>query len=187
MKIVCLGDSLTFGYGVPRKSCWTSLLENKENITVINKGINGDTSSGMLARFAADVLIHHPDMVCIMGGSNDIFTSGDCNQVKSNLAALTQEAMAASIRPILITGVPYVVEDVPNNWKRLVDFSNAVEQANQLNEWTKLYADIFSIQVIPLYDAFQEQCMHKYYLDGLHMNLEGHIFFAEYISKHLNF
>ena len=25
MKLVCLGDSLTYGYGVPRKDCWVSL------------------------------------------------------------------------------------------------------------------------------------------------------------------
>ena len=25
MKIVCLGDSLTYGYGVSRKDCWVSL------------------------------------------------------------------------------------------------------------------------------------------------------------------
>lgn len=46
MKIVCLGDSTTYGYMVNRNQVWTSILNtkfNNSNIQFINKGINGDT------------------------------------------------------------------------------------------------------------------------------------------------
>lgn len=38
MKLVCIGDSLTYGYGVSSKSCWTELLKKHLNMEVINKG-----------------------------------------------------------------------------------------------------------------------------------------------------
>ena len=43
-KIVCLGDSLTYGYGVSRSKVWTKLAEDKLHIEIINEGICGDTS-----------------------------------------------------------------------------------------------------------------------------------------------
>lgn len=54
MKIVCLGDSLTYGYGVPRKDGWVSLAAQATGHTLVNKGVSGDTTGGMLARFARD-------------------------------------------------------------------------------------------------------------------------------------
>ena len=43
MKIVCLGDSLTYGYGVPRKDGWVSLAAQATGHTLVNKGVSGDT------------------------------------------------------------------------------------------------------------------------------------------------
>ena len=43
MKIVCLGDSLTYGYGVPRKDGWVSLAARATGHTLVNRGVSGDT------------------------------------------------------------------------------------------------------------------------------------------------
>lgn len=52
----CLGDSLTFGLGVRRQDWWTSLAAQKLGVRVVNLGINGDTTAGMLVRLRLDVL-----------------------------------------------------------------------------------------------------------------------------------
>ena len=44
-KLICLGDSLTFGAGVTRRDCWTSLVQRECGWTVVNRGISGDTVS----------------------------------------------------------------------------------------------------------------------------------------------
>lgn len=64
-KIVCIGDSLTEGYGLDKNMAWPALLQNRLNITVVNSGISGDTTSGMLARFYPDVIQHRPTHVII--------------------------------------------------------------------------------------------------------------------------
>ena len=56
MKILCLGDSLTYGMGVLHKERWSSLVAEQTGYTVVNRGISGDTTGGMLARFERDVL-----------------------------------------------------------------------------------------------------------------------------------
>ena len=55
MKIICIGDSLTEGYGVGRPENWVTLLNERSENDIINKGISGDTTGGMLARFQKDV------------------------------------------------------------------------------------------------------------------------------------
>ena len=92
MKIVCLGDSLTYGYGVPRKDTWISLLNKRGTDNYINKGINGDTSGGMLARFNSDVVEEKPKMVFIMGGINDFILGSGLESVKTNIMAIVHQA-----------------------------------------------------------------------------------------------
>ena len=55
-KLICLGDSLTFGAGVTRRDCGTSLVQRACGWTVVNRGIRGDTTGGMLVRLQRDVL-----------------------------------------------------------------------------------------------------------------------------------
>ena len=56
LEIVCIGDSLTYGYKLKKSEVWTKLIENKYGIKVLNKGINGDSTGGMLSRFYRDVV-----------------------------------------------------------------------------------------------------------------------------------
>jgi lysophospholipase L1-like esterase len=72
--IVTLGDSTTFGYSVrdpyPRILART-LFDRGLSATVINSGVNGETTAGARDRFERDVLDHAPDVVVIQFGLND--------------------------------------------------------------------------------------------------------------------
>ena len=74
MNILCIGDSLTAGYGVPREQCWVSLLDRQTQHHWQNAGISGDTTPGMLARLQQ--LPSKPDLIIWMGGINDILLTG---------------------------------------------------------------------------------------------------------------
>ena len=50
MDMICIGDSLTYGYGVRRAQCWTELASEMSGWTLVNHGICGDTTGGMLVR-----------------------------------------------------------------------------------------------------------------------------------------
>ena len=51
MSIICIGDSLTFGYGVNESENWVSVVSKRIKERIINKGIPGDTTCQMKERF----------------------------------------------------------------------------------------------------------------------------------------
>ncbi len=69
MKIVCFGDSLTWGkYGGSYVDALASLMPEH---TFINEGIGGNTVVNLLRRVETDVIAHNPNAVLIMVGGND--------------------------------------------------------------------------------------------------------------------
>ena len=77
-RIVCLGDSITYGFGVQAEEAYPYLLSNllsreypEHRPVVINAGINGQTAVQGLERLEEDVLRHRPDWVIIGFGLND--------------------------------------------------------------------------------------------------------------------
>lgn len=76
--IVAFGDSLTYGYGVLEHIAYPARLarelpQKRPEILwhIHNSGINGETSRDALQRLEQSVLRHHPQIVCILFGSND--------------------------------------------------------------------------------------------------------------------
>ena len=71
--LICIGDSLTAGTDIPVGHTWPELVSHTLNMDVINCGIGGDTTTGMLARFHQEVAVRRPAFVFIMGGTNDLW------------------------------------------------------------------------------------------------------------------
>ena len=61
MELICLGDSLTFGYGVPKGSRWTTRLAQKTGWRIYNFGVCGDTTGGMLTRLVGQISPQLPE------------------------------------------------------------------------------------------------------------------------------
>jgi acyl-CoA thioesterase-1 len=189
MKIVCLGDSLTYGYGVKRSESWCRKLEEKLNATILNKGINGDTTSGMLARFERDVLAEKPDVLLFIGGTNDIFLSENTDIAKNNIAAIVQQSLSVGILPIIGCPTPIHEELVEGKWKLYMENTNIVETLKQYHEWSNLYSNTYDVKLIDFYTEFCSdniiQDKLKYYLDGIHLTGEGNRLVAGIIYKKL--
>ena len=83
LVIVALGSSSTVGVGAsdPAHTYPALLGEELQHrwpqiaVNVINKGIGGQLSSQMLARFERDVLPYHPQLVIWQTGSNQVLKS----------------------------------------------------------------------------------------------------------------
>jgi len=88
VSIVCIGDSLTFGYGVNESEGWVSIVSTRIKENIINKGIPGDTTYGMKKKFKNDVVNYKPSKVLIMGGTNDIFLKVDIDTIFNNRLCL---------------------------------------------------------------------------------------------------
>jgi len=92
--MVCLGDSLTEGYGASRPSevdksnSYPAFLGKKVTIEVINAGISGDTAGDGLARVDKDVLANNPQVVIILLGANNFLKMKPANEAKRDLQAI---------------------------------------------------------------------------------------------------
>ena len=105
-KIYCMGNSITAaGY-------YESYLEFLlgSDWAVINKGISGQWTAEMLARFNKDIIAPgDAEYVIILGGVNDmIHGSGDSTKtIEANLEAMYSMAHNAGIKVVAITLSPF--------------------------------------------------------------------------------
>ena len=171
LKLVCIGDSLTAGYGVEESKRWSNLLSNELSIEVINSGISGDTTAGMLARFNEMVVQHKPSHVIITGGTNDASMNLPENLIISNILSMTRYGKFHGINSIIGIPTPFyntrnITEDNifisnENLEIRIKSFQKNLKKF-ALND--NQYKIDFSLNMEPVY----------FLDDGLHPNEKGH-------------
>jgi len=171
-RIVCLGDSLTYGFPFGPRTSWTSHLAEITGCEVINEGINGNTTGDMLRRFERSVLAHRPTHLVIMGGTNDVVWRESHDRIVSNLKALIDTALTNGIKPVL--GLPIPIDDEEME-RRLA----------RIRQWMKEYAREKNLPVIDFYSAFidsEGRLIDKYFLDGAHPSREGYAAMAKVLD-----
>jgi lysophospholipase L1-like esterase len=93
LTIVAIGSSSTAGAGASSPAMnYPSRLEvelkallPRVDITVVNRGVNGEESRDMLARFDRDVISQHPDLVLWQVGSNSVLRDRPLGEANSSL------------------------------------------------------------------------------------------------------
>lgn len=190
MKLVCLGDSLTYGYEVRRSAVWTALAAEECGITVLNRGINGLMTGGMLSLFARDVVAEQPDAVLLMGGANDILSGCGPEEPEKNIAAMAERAAAANIRPLV--GIPAsFCPPIREDWAAMADFpATAPVYDGFCARLLELCARHGYVPVnfrAGLARHVQETgvAAHSLYGDGIHLNEAGHRVFAATLARTL--
>ncbi len=164
-KIVAIGDSITYGFPYTSKSSWFNLAAKQLNIEYMNKGINGDTTDGMLERFYKDVLCQKLSHVIIMGGTNDAYAGIAVDEVINNLQTMAELAVDNTITPIF--GLPIPCNDV-----------DAESLLGQYREQICQYAAENDIAIINFYGAMVDEGSGKIeeglHSDGIHPNEAGY-------------
>jgi len=93
-KIICFGDSITFGYGAQTQESYPVVLSKMIQIPVINAGIDGDTTTEALRRFDSDVLERDPLLVIIEFGGNDFLRKIPKTVTVNNTKEMVERAQA---------------------------------------------------------------------------------------------
>ena len=182
MKIVCIGDSITYGFGIRRSETWISLAAEKTGLKIQNKGINGDTTGGMLARFKEDVINTKPKIVLIMGGANDLIAGADLGIVKANIMAMCHQAFGSLITPVVGISPPMDTRNIRDDWRSFADFSKINTEMTLYREWIYQFSKTFNVQTIDFYSEINKKTTDftgSLYIDGLHLNEAGQSFMAE--------
>ena len=110
-SIVCFGDSITKGQGLPDAHRWTTrlafLLEEKFPgiFEIHNRGVGGNTTALALDRIQSDVIPLLPAIVLLEFGINDAYVFPWSAKARVSLAEFRQ-LTARSGRPFLIVNHP---------------------------------------------------------------------------------
>jgi lysophospholipase L1-like esterase len=184
-KIVCHGDSLTEASDLDKKYTWPIMLESRLDLKIINSGIGGDTSGGLLGRFYDDVVRHQPDLVIILGGTNDLWWDLEVNLIQANIFTMACQAQFHNITPIVGLPLPLLMENIQRRemMAPIAGWQKCVKKLADLVAALTASAKESDIVCLDFYHPFSDEngdALGKYYLeDGLHPNKQGHRLMAE--------
>jgi acyl-CoA thioesterase-1 len=107
-QIVALGASSTAGYGVGASSAFPAQLEQilsarGRPMSVINAGVSGDTTGGMLARLSSAVPLGTKIVILQIAG-NDAMKGISATDAQANRAEIRSQLHARGIRTIEADG-----------------------------------------------------------------------------------
>lgn len=198
-KIVFIGNSIVAGYPWGKSKSFTGVLRRMlkdgtdgngapiafakgTGFDLINKGVNGDTTAGIAARFEQDVLSHKPDMVFYHTGANDfIYREASPEEAFGNLESLAARADAEGITSIYITPVPVDAGKAGYMWMAGCGISyDAVNRdLEQFSGMLRGTGRPF-VDMNQRYRDFIEELgdVDLAYLDGVHPTPAGHEFIA---------
>jgi acyl-CoA thioesterase I len=190
-RIICHGDSLTEGTDIEEAYRWPSLLQNALGTEVINTGIGGDTTAGLLSRFATDVIPLKPDVVILMGGTNDFWWDLPVNIVLANLFSMAYQARFHGIAPLFGLPMPFDGDQAVKQPYSPPEggYDNLLVKVKALGEKLKTGARESDIPVLDFHRLFMDDdhqlCSHLFLDDGVHANRQGHRQMAELAASQM--
>lgn len=176
MSIVCIGDSITFGFRVRKTESWVSVLSKKIKENIINKGIPGNTTGEMIERFEKDVVEFKPSKVLIMGGTNDVFLKTSINDILKNIDMMVEICEKNKFVPIILTPLPVKDDIVEKTWFKDRDYKEVNDCLGKLRQLLVEYGKKKNVGVIDVGTILAKNGkMKEYFLDdGIHVSKEIH-------------
>lgn len=182
MKIVALGDSLTVGeseFELPGAESASypeyletlvhqhlNRLQSTLQVNVLNRGISGELTSGMIERFSEDVVDEKPNHVIILGGTNDVGWGIDPATITRNLSGMYDVARNA--------GIVAVACSIPS----ILGFDELIPPRLSLNRMIRTEAMRRSLAFVDFFTATADPSTNRlsedYSSDGLHLNTKGY-------------
>jgi lysophospholipase L1-like esterase len=168
-QIVFIGDSITDLY--PLDNYYVDL-----DLATYNRGIGGDTTSGVLNRLEVSLFDIKPSKIVLMIGTNDINGNVQTPKILANY----NEILTKIKRELPDTQI-YCVSIIPQNLA-LETYSNIkVEETTktileinaQLKQMTENEANVTYIDLFPLLADDNNMLIEEYSDDGLHLNAAG--------------
>ena len=106
-KILIFGDSLSSGYGISIEDSWTELLtkkikKRKSTLSVVNRSISGETTSGGIRRLPKLLSKLSPQIVIIELGANDALRGLPLSQTKKNLKKMVELSKKSGAKPLIV-------------------------------------------------------------------------------------
>lgn len=189
MKICCMGDSITYGFPLRNLSeRWSDLVAARTGHEVINCGLNGDSTFGMLVRCQRQVFDRQPDLLVILGGINDISLTGTYRLACGNMVSMIKQAQAEGIHVAVGLPLPISPQDMAKPWDPDRDNERSVGECEKYAYWLRHYCGERDIPVVDFRGAFFNEdgsVRRELFADGIHPNAEGHRKMADVLCERL--
>jgi len=174
MKILCFGDSNTYGYDprsffgsrYPAEVRWTDLLARETGCEVINSGMNGRSIPA-----GGFVSLPHADLLIVMLGSNDLLNGCSAEETAFRMEGFLTQLRSAYHRILLVAPPPMY----PGQW---VTEERLMVSSAQLGP---VYEEISTRLGIPFADAAAWNIEMAY--DGVHFSESGNQAFASALAR----
>ena len=190
-QIFCHGDSLTEGADIEVAYRWPSLMQNALGTKVINTGIGGDTTAGLLSRFSTDVIPRKPGAVILMGGTNDFWWDLPTNTVLANLFSMAYQAQFHGVAPLFGLPMPFDKNQAAKQSYSppQAGYDQLLAKVKSLRQKLKTVAGESDIPVLDFYHLFigdSGRIRSDLFLDdGMHANRQGHRMMAELAASQI--
>jgi lysophospholipase L1-like esterase len=164
-RLVLMGDSITQNWMVADPKFFSE--------DIVDRGIGGQTSPQMLARFMQDVVDLKPGIVHIMAGTNDIAGATGPTSVEdfeNTLRAMVELARANHIKVIIGSILPMKAIILQPTLK-------PAPRVAQLNTWLRSYAADVHAEFVDYYGALagpDGEFLSKFSNDGVHPTTVGY-------------
>lgn len=141
---------------------------------LVGRGISGQVSSQMLARFRQDVINLHPRIVVINCGTNDIAENNgpyDEDITMDNITSMTELALSHGIQVVLTSVLPC------DQFCWNTSVKDVVFKIQHLNSRIKAYADQLKVPFLDYYPSMTvdgSSIFEGYSEDGVHPNARGY-------------
>ena len=176
MKILCIGDSNTYGYDprsyigsrYPEGIPWTDRLNGFE---VINCGTNGMTVPRGQSRYVGLIRLNDPDLVTIMLGTNDVYSGLSAGQIAGRMESFLDTIIDAG-KPVLLISPPIL------QFGEWVMDDEIIEESQELGQ---AYREVAERKSCLFADAGEWEIEMTF--DGVHFSPEGHAIFAQKMNE----
>ena len=182
MRILCYGDSNTFGYD-PRSffggrypRVWTDLLAEKTGCEVLNLGQNGREIPRRERdiAYAAEVIREsRADLLIVMLGSNDLLLGADAAEAARRMEGFLG-SVGMEMKDILLVSPPHM------QYGEWVTEEKILQESRKLAREYRALADRLGLGFA---DAEEWQMPVAY--DGVHLSEAAQGIFAERVSKRI--
>lgn len=159
--VVMIGDSLTDG------GEWRELFPEQN---IANRGIDSDTTDGVLARLG-DIVDTKPQSAFVMVGINDFADAHrSVAAVWANYKKIVRGLESGGVKVIVLSTLP--CNETKGAWKSCASFNRKIRQLN--THLATLASD--SVTVIDLWPALvsKGQLKTEFTFDGIHLNGNGY-------------
>ena len=189
LKLLFLGDSITGSSDLAHflkfshiVDCMIEARWGAGKAVVVNRGIGGDTTAGVLKRLQSDVLNEKPDIVVLLLGGNDAGQKQPQAVTRNNLRQIVTSLQASDSKVLLLQ---YHVLPNPDNsettWTHLAENNGIIGEIAAeagvpvLNMAPIMQTALETHQVSELVNG----------IDGVHLNPGGELVYARAVFARL--